>query len=120
MNTQEFVEDYIQNVKTKLTKFFVAELILEAFEIAVFVLALIKLMDNEAYMYSSIAVFVVCFNVTLLLNIKKLFGSFKEFVKSSNIYRSYNEALKSFQNSNDKSTFDQKLSELELLIKENK
>lgn len=117
MNTQEFVENYIQNVKTKLTKFFVAELILEAVEIAVFVFALIKLMDNDLYMYISIAVFVVCFNVTLLLNIKKLFGSFKEFSKASNIYRSYNEALKSFQDNNDKAAFDKKLSELELKIR---
>lgn len=118
MNTQKFVEDYVKSYKSKFLKFFVTELIFDVIEIAVFVFAIIKFMDNISYVYICIAVFAVVLNVTLFLNMKKFFGGFKEFVKDSNIYRSYSDAAVEFQKTNDQVVFDEKLSELELKIKE--
>lgn len=119
MNTQEFVEDYVKAYKAKFFKFFVIQLILDVIEMAAFVFAVLQFIDNNlSYVYISIAVFVVVLNATLYFNMRTFFGSFKEFVKGSNIYRSYNDAVKDFQNSNDKATFDEKLSELEQKIKE--
>ena len=83
-----------------------------------FAFLLIKFMDNSSYIIICIAVLMVLLGVTFFFNVKKFFGSFKNLVKASNIYKSYNDALKSYKADNNKDLFDEKLNELEQMIKE--
>lgn len=118
MNTQEYVEEYAKAHKSNFRKFFVTQLIIEIILVAVFVFSIIKFMNNSLYLNICIVVFVVLLEAAFFLNIKRVFGSFKRFAKSSSINKRYNDALKSFEANNDKALFDEKLNELELMIKE--
>ena len=118
MNTQEFVEEYVKAYKSNFSKFFVAQLIIDIIVIAVIVFLIIKFNDNSSNVYIYSVVVVVLIESAFFLNIKRFFGGLKKFAKSSNIYKSYNDALKSYKKDDDKALFDEKMYELELMIKE--
>ena len=122
MNTQEYVEKYAKEFKSNYIKYFAVQLIIDITLMAIYVFLMFKFMDklmeNNTYLYIGFAVFMVLLGVTFFFNIKKFFGSFKNLVKDSNIYKKYNDALKSFKASNNKVLFDEKLCELEQMIKE--
>lgn len=122
MNTQEYVEKYAKEFKSNYIKYFAVQLIIDITLMAIYVFLMFKFMDklmeNNTYLYIGFAVFMVLLGVTFFFNIKKFFGSFKNLGKASNIYKKYNDALKSFKASNNKALFDEKLCELEQMIKE--
>lgn len=118
MYTQEFVEDYVKSHKSKFKKFFVIQLIIDILLMIIFVLAIIKFIDNLSYVYICVAIFFVVLEATLFFNLKKFFGGFKKFVKSSSINRSYSDAVVEFKKTNDQARFDEKLSEIEIKIRE--
>lgn len=118
MNIQEFVEKYVGECYSKIIKFIIVQLILEAVEIVTFIFFLLKEINEQSNLYITIAIFVFLLFITVLLNIKVSFGGLKAFVKNVNIYRSYSDAATEFQKTNDRAVFDKTLAELEIKIKE--
>lgn len=118
MDTQKFVADYVKNHKKNLKKFFVSQFIIEIIEMAIFVFALLKLIDNTEYITVCVVSFIVILNVSLFLNTKRIFGGFKAFINEMNINGKYETALKDFKKTNDQNAFDETLSEIEVKIRE--
>lgn len=118
MGTQKFVADYVKNHKKNFKKFFVSQFIIEIIEMAIFVFALLKLIDNTEYITVCVVSFIVILNVSLFLNTKRIFGGFKAFINEMNINGKYETALKDFKKTNDQNAFDETLSEIELKIRE--
>lgn len=118
MNTQKFVEDYVKNHKKNFKKFVVSQFVIEIIEMAIFVFVLLKLVDNNEYVSVCVVFFIIIFNVSLFLNIKRIFGGFKAFINEMNINGKYETALKDFKKTNDQNAFDEILSKIELKIRE--
>lgn len=118
MSSQEFAENYVKEYFSKFIKFLIIQLILDVAEIAVFVFLIIKFIDNSAYLYITIAAFIVILAATVFLNIRQCFGSFHAFVKDANIYNIYSNAVNDYKKTNDKESFDNKMTELETKIRE--
>lgn len=119
MNTKEFVEKYVSECFAKLIKFMIVQLITDVIEIVVFVIMLIKEIDNQSNLYVTIAIFAVLLSVTIFINIKVSFGNFKTFVKNVTVYSAYSKAVKNFNENKNEYLFNETLAELERKIKEN-
>lgn len=118
MNTQDFVEDYVKSYKSRFLKLFIIQSIIDIILIALFILAVIKFID-KSYIYICLAVFIVLQQASFYINMRKFLGGFKGFSKDSKIEKSYKDAVKQFNKTGNKTLLDEKLSELEMLIKEN-
>lgn len=119
MNTQEFVEQHVENFKPKFKRFFFTQLAADFVEIIIFVYTLLKFIDNQKAIYICIAVFIVVLELTFFINVKRNFGSLKKFFKESNISGRYKALLEEYKTTDNKAIFDQAISELETAIKNN-
>lgn len=119
MNAQEIVENYVESYKSNFKKLFVIQSVIDIILIAILVFLIIKFMNNKPYVYSSVTAFIILQQATFYINMKKWIGGFKGLSKNSMIQKSYNEAVKQFNKTGNKAVFDEKISELELQIKEN-
>lgn len=118
MSTKEFVEKYVGECYAKIIKFIIIQLILDFTEIIVFMLMLIKEINNQGNLYITIASFAAIFFITIFINIWVSFGRFKTFVKNVYIYNNYSKATKQFIENKNEKLFNEKLLEIEMKIKE--
>lgn len=104
---EEKVKEYISAIKKEITKWIIVELLTEAFEIAAFVIILLKATNNledlSKLIYILIGMFVVMFS-TMFISIKVNFGSLKSFSEISSIQNQYNLASENLKNA--KKNFD--------------
>lgn len=98
---EEKVKEYISAIKKEITKWIIVELLTEAFEIAAFVIILLKATNNledlSNLIYILIGMFVVMFS-TMFISIKVNFGSLKNFSEISSIQNKYNLASENLKN----------------------
>ncbi len=104
---EEKVKEYISAIKKEIIKWIIVELLTEAFEIAAFVIILLKATNNledlSKFIYILIGMFVVMFS-TMFISIKVNFGSLKSFSEISSIQNKYNLASENLKNA--KKNFD--------------
>ncbi|MDD6727997.1 MAG: hypothetical protein PUE08_02085 [Eubacteriales bacterium] len=90
---EEKVKDYINTIKKKMIKWIIVELITEAFEIAAFVIILLKATNNPedlSYLvFILMGMFAILFG-TIFISIKVNFGSLKNFSEIFSIQNKYN------------------------------
>lgn len=89
MNNSDIVEKYIKNHKKHFNKFILIQFIIDIIEIAVFVFAILKIMENKTAFLIVIPIILIIMMSTIMINIKINFGSFKKFSESSSIGREY-------------------------------
>lgn len=113
MHTQEVVENYVKNHKTKFKNFFIVQVIAEIVQITIFIFVLLKFIDNSTAINICVVTFIVVLEASIFLNIKFHFGNLKNFLKSMNINGIYSKASKEYQKTGNRELFSQKLNELE-------
>lgn len=86
---EEKVIEFVNVQKSKSKKWIIRELIINAIEIVIFVIAIMKTMDTN-YLIPVLFIGVCIISISSFLNIKSVFGSFKKFVDASNLYNIYN------------------------------
>ena len=98
---EEKVKDYINTIKKKMIKWIIVELITEAFEIAAFVIILLKATNNPedlSYLvFILMGMFAILFG-TIFISIKVNFGSLKNFSEIFSIQNKYNLASENLKN----------------------
>ena len=120
MNTQEFVEDFIKSVRSKLIKFFFG--IIATYSAAMLIVyfvfvKFINLENDNNILFILYVVMLAVFYLSVFINLKLGFRSFKNLKKQTDINTRYNKLLKEYRKTNNKEAFDQALSELEAEIK---
>lgn len=98
---EEKVKDYINTIKKKMIKWIIVELITEAFEIAAFVIILLKATNNledlSYLVFILMGMFAILF-CTIFISIKVNFGSLKSFCEIFSIQNKYNLASEDLKN----------------------
>ncbi len=89
MNDLDIVEAFIITHKKRFKKFALTQLVIDIIEIAVLVFAILKTMDNENLFLVVTAIIVAIMMLTIMINIKINFGSFKKFSESGSIGKEY-------------------------------
>lgn len=86
---EEKVIEFINEQKSKSRKFLIRELLINAVEIVILVIIVLKTMETN-YLIPVMLIGVVIISSSTLLNIKSVFGSLKKFVDASNLSNIYN------------------------------
>ena len=94
MNNLEIVETFVKNYKKHFKKFALTQLVIDIIEIAVFVVAILKTTDEENLFLIVTVSMLAIMMLTVNINIKICFGSFKKFSESGIISREYTDAKK--------------------------
>lgn len=120
MNTQEFVEDFIKSIRSKLIRFFLGIIAIYSTVMLIFYFVFMKFgnFEDNSILFICYVVMLVVFYLSVFINLKLSFHSLKNFKKQTDINTKYNKLLKEYRKNNNKEIFRQALSELEAAIKE--
>lgn len=119
MSSQEFVEDYVKKIKTKLVKFLISMVAIDIVAMTIVYLVFIKLVniENDVSLYIFAAVLLIVVYFSIYISAKLNFGSFRKFIKESNMFDAYKAVLKQYEKTHDKEAFNKSISALEIKIR---
>ena len=98
MNSQEIVESFIQKHSRNYKKFIISLIIAYAVILAIFIYLLYNVINEEYSSYAAYIMAAIAF-ITLYINIRIYFGSYKGYLNGDNLTRFYNREKKEFEKS---------------------
>lgn len=96
MNSQEIVESFIQNHSKNYKKFFITLIIVDVVILAIFIYLIFNVINEEYSSYAAYIMVAIVF-ITLYINIRIHFGSYKGYLNGDNLTRFYKRKKKEFE-----------------------